>query len=100
PNISGASFKNTLKGRIDFIGCIRGKNDDLYLEMLARLEKLDPGLLTDSQKSAVRDRFNRHDFILDNLAIVESNSQECCHQGTGVFLEGFGLVTCAHVVCE
>jgi RNA-directed DNA polymerase len=94
------SLKEHLKGQIDFIGAIRGKDDTIYLRLVERLMKLDYSLITPAHQNWVRSLRDRDNQILDQLWIVESTSfdRKDCEQGTGFFLEGFGLVTCAHCI--
>ncbi|MDX9799212.1 MAG: reverse transcriptase domain-containing protein [Bacteroidales bacterium] len=39
------SFKHVIKGKIDYLGAVRGKNDYLYLKLLFRLKALAPDLV-------------------------------------------------------
>lgn len=95
---TSSSFKETLRGRIDFIGTVRGKDDLLYLRLLERLINLDRDLIHPQSRQAVRESLDRVGAILDDLWVVESTSDDDTDiaQSTGFFVEGFGIITCAH----
>ncbi len=97
-NAETGSFKDTLKGRIDFIGSIRGRDDLLYLRLLNRLISLEPSLVSPGARQAVRSAIDRPGAVLDELWIIESmsNDEKRIDQSTGFYLRGFGIVTCAH----
>ncbi len=40
------SFKNVVKGRIDFIGSVKGRSDPVYQKLLLNLAKLDPEIVS------------------------------------------------------
>jgi RNA-directed DNA polymerase len=41
------SFRNIVRGRIEFVGTVRGKDDKIYLNFLRSLKKLAPDLVND-----------------------------------------------------
>ncbi len=41
------SFRNIIRGRIEFVGTVRGKDDPIYLNFLKWLKKLAPDLVSD-----------------------------------------------------
>ncbi|MFM7599972.1 MAG: reverse transcriptase domain-containing protein [Pseudanabaena sp.] len=43
------SFRNIIRGRIEFVGAVRGKNDPIYLNFLRWLKKLAPDLVSDAK---------------------------------------------------
>lgn len=45
------SFRKIIRGRIDFVGMVRGKDDQIYLNFLRWLKKLAPDLVSDSKFS-------------------------------------------------
>jgi len=51
------SFRNIVRGRIEFVGAVRGKDDRIYLNLLRWLKKLAPDLVSDSKIN-----FNETDF--------------------------------------
>ncbi len=50
---SKPSFKRVVKGKIAYLGMVRGKFDDIYLKFLTQLQKLAPELVKKSQVSKV-----------------------------------------------
>ena len=93
-------FKETLRGKIDFIGTVRGKDDAIYLKFLQRLADLDKTLLSSDSLNKLRQFNDRFSHVLDNLFVIETTATDDsdCSQGTGFYLEGIGVVTCAHVL--
>ncbi len=45
--INPDSFRNIVRGRIEFVGTVRGKDDKIYLNFLRALKKLAPDLVDD-----------------------------------------------------
>lgn len=93
-------FSEMVRGKIDFIGTVRGKEDTIYLRLLQQLADLNKDLLSRRTLNNLRLVNNRYDHILDNLWVVESTSENdlTFKQGTGFYLEGFGVITCAHIL--
>jgi RNA-directed DNA polymerase len=79
------SFKRVVKGKIDFLGMVRGKADAVYLRFLKQYAALDPEFRMKADPEAVLER-----------ALWVLDSEEL--QGTGFMLEGYGLITSAHVL--
>ena len=77
-----------VKGKIEFVGMVRGKDDELYYKLLKELDSLIPNFV----KVPVRkDQLN---WFNENVWIIETDED----QGTGFLLSGIGLVTAAHVL--
>lgn len=95
-------FKQMVRGKIDFIGTVRGKDDVLYLKLLQRLADLDSSLLSNLTINKLKQLNDRHTFILDNLWIIEATSMHLSifHQGTAFYTKDYGLITCAHVLMD
>jgi RNA-directed DNA polymerase len=83
-------LKRVVRGRIEFVGQVRGKDDPIFRQLL-----LEFGLLNPEYGIEVGDDIDS-DFraIKGALWVYESDST----QGTAFMLEGYGLVTCAHVL--
>jgi S1-C subfamily serine protease len=92
PSRTKPSFKKVLKGKIDFVGMIRGRLDPVYLSLSRKLQRLDPALV----KRLPSERWI--DEIKSAMFVIESHSDKAVSQGTGFALKGVGIVTCAHVV--
>jgi RNA-directed DNA polymerase len=93
-------FKEMVRGKIDFIGTVRGKDDAIYLKLLQQLSKLDDSLLSKRTLSQLKIITDRHQHVLENLWVVEATAlddSECC-QGTGFYVENYGVITCSHVL--
>jgi RNA-directed DNA polymerase len=85
------SFRRVVKGHIDFLGMIRGLDDPLYRTLLLKYAALVPGYAV---RPAQYRRPNHVRTWKDAIWIIETDET----QGTAFELEGYGLVTCAHVV--
>src|SRR5262245_61040256 len=86
------SHQRELLGKLDFLVMVRGYDDPVYTKLLRQYAALDG----DYRPKPARLRRNHLSRFEDAIWIVEC--LETCKQGTGFFLEGFGLVTCHHVV--
>ena len=85
------TFRQVVKGHIDFLGMIRGTNDRWYREFIDRYATLVPEYIPRPPSSR---RPNHLRTWKDAIWVIETDEG----QGTAFELEGFGLVTCAHVV--
>ena len=47
-----APFKNVLRGKIEFLGMVRGKNDAIYQKYLMAFNKLDPNFIPSTAGAA------------------------------------------------
>ena len=85
-------LRRVIRGRIEFVGQVRGKDDPIFRRLL-----LDFGILNPAYGIEVGDDIDT-DFrtIKTALWVYESEST----QGTAFMLEQYGLVTCAHVLGE
>ncbi len=93
PSRGKPSLKTVLKGKIDFIGMVRGKLDPVYLSMMMKLQRLDQGLVKRIPSPGWIAEIGSALFVIDFLTGKGTHEQ-----GTGFVLKGVGLVTCAHVL--
>jgi hypothetical protein len=93
-------FRETLRGKIEFIGTVRGRDDSLYLKLLGHLATLDETAISAKARERFRQISSRSDYILNRLWVVESTMQDDsdCFQGTAFFIKDVGIITCEHVV--
>ncbi len=93
-------FKEFVRGKIDYIGSVRGRDDSIYLKLLQELADLEPALLSYRVHERLRKLNDRFAFILDLLVVIDSTKWDDsdCLQGTGFHLEGYGVITCEHTV--
>lgn len=80
-------YRNVIKGRIDFIGQVRGRQDYIYRKLYNWFNQLDG-----SGRPPFPTSFEEE--LEQSLFVIECGSK----QGTGFLLKGVGLVTCNHVV--
>jgi RNA-directed DNA polymerase len=84
-------FRQVVKGHIDFIGMVRGSVDPIYEELLENYASLE----AEFRKRPRHRRSRSHlPTFEDALWVIEWD----WGLGTGFELEGYGLVTCAHVL--
>jgi len=87
-----ADFDEVLRGKIEFVGFIRGRDDELFLKLLGRYAeqvptaKLRPVTLTPSASDTVLGQ-----------AIWLLEDEEEYFQGTAFAAQGYGLLTAWHV---
>lgn len=101
-------FNRLVKGKIDYLGMVRGKGDPLFLKFLRELSVLDPELvdLTFLQRRVegpegsylVPTNTDETEELLEHVWVIITEDDEKIRQGTGFFLKGCGLVTCSHVL--
>ena len=101
-------FNRLVKGKIDYLGMVRGKGDPLFLKFLRQLAVLDPELVDLSflQRQVegpegvylVPTNTDETEELLEHVWVIETEDDEMLRQGTAFFLEGCGLVTCSHVL--
>jgi RNA-directed DNA polymerase len=89
---SAATFKSIVKGHLNFVAMVRGHDDLVYDKLLQRFS----GLTGVPPRPLNRRPRNHLQNFADAIWIVEA--WEGFAQGTGFELEGFGLVTCMHVL--
>ena len=95
PFRSEPSFGRIIKGKLNFLAMVRGNDDKLCRKLLVQYSRLNP-LYTVHPLGSQANHLKRPE---DAIWIVEYfNTLEDSFQGTGFFLEGFGFVTCEHVV--
>jgi RNA-directed DNA polymerase len=85
-----AQLDRALFGRIQFVGSIRGWDDPLYINLRNQFNDLNP-----SKKIPVKTIDWERAAELATWVIEDLETEI---QGTAFFLEGYGIVTCAHCV--
>jgi len=87
-------FKKVVKGKIDFIGFVKGRDSSAYAKSYWKYCELD-------RKFRFRTITASNDasdiVIRECLWVLESEYGER-KQGTGVYIKGLGIVTCCHVL--
>lgn len=83
------NFERVIFGRIQYVGSIRGYDDDVYRKLRDQFNELS------SLKIPIHE--SSWDYKLEN-AIWVLESESGTMQATAFFLDGVGLVTCAHCV--
>ena len=87
-------FKHIVRGKIEYIGAVRGRTDMIYLRYLAEFARLAPEFASEKTLSWLREQ-DKYQSVLDKLVIVEVDypSGLIPNGGTAFFLKDVGLVT-------
>jgi retron-type reverse transcriptase len=86
-NYGGRSdFQYALRGKIEFVGQIRGRPDRLFRSLADQFNNL-------TTSGRIRTALTMDEVAKHATWIIESERDE---QGTAFFVETYGLVTCAH----
>jgi hypothetical protein len=106
PNREKPSFARVVRGKIEFIGAVRGKDDAVYLKHLTRFKSLQcgyplavpsellwNGLVREVALSDLLTLYRAHVF---HLEILKGNGD--CGGATGFLFREDCFVTCAHVM--
>ena len=82
-------FKEVLKGKLNHIAFIRGRNDKVFLKYAEQFNKIF--------KEAIFDIDEQRELndILQNVFVIESQAED--RQGSGFLLKNYGIVTSYHV---
>jgi RNA-directed DNA polymerase len=91
-------FIEAVKGKIEHLGHIRGEKDPIYFSFLKQINDLVPDLLSEDKRRILGEHFDLVNSVLEKLLVIEAENDETANQGTGFYLENYGLVTCAHVI--
>jgi S1-C subfamily serine protease len=98
PKTPPPSFKRVVKGKLDFLTMVRGKDDSVCIRLLRDYARLAP----EFRFTSVGGPHTNIDLIKDAVwvleALVDVEGNVVTNQGTAFFLKGIGLVTCAHVL--
>ncbi len=86
-------FSRVVRGKIEFVGSVRGKADPLYWRLLRRYAQLDIGYVLKEPDDFVE----YDDQQLKNAIWVLMDE---AGQSTAFFLRGFGMITCAHAITK
>jgi RNA-directed DNA polymerase len=82
-------FRQSVQGRLGYIAAVKGHRDHVYGRLVASGRRL----IDDKEDG---DAFYSLPLPEDAMVVIEHPLS----QGTGFFLEGVGLVSCAHVVAD
>jgi RNA-directed DNA polymerase len=90
PYRGAPSFRQILKGKIAYVGMVRGKRSKIFLQFGRDLRALDPQLVEKWDLDTMDERLRK------SLCVLECDK----NQGTGFLLKGVGLITCFHVLTD
>lgn len=90
----GPSFKRVVKGKIDYIGFIKGRDSTVHSQLLWEYARLDRQFAC---KTIIAGENAGLRVIREAIWVIQSEDGDYS-QGTGFFVSGVGLVTCWHVL--
>jgi RNA-directed DNA polymerase len=85
-NGNGFDFESVVRGKIGFIGQIRGRPDEIFKKLALKFNQLAIG-------GKIRTALSNAEIADQAVWVIEHDGDT---QGTAFFLEGAGIVTCAH----
>jgi RNA-directed DNA polymerase len=88
-------FLRVLRGKIEFVGSVRGRDDIIYLLLLDRYLELDKKARV---RRVVATAAASPEVVERAIWLLEEREGPVHVQGTGFAAEGIGLITAAHVV--
>jgi RNA-directed DNA polymerase len=96
------SLKYVIKGKLSFLRSIRGGRDQIFNKFAKQYNAL---VDDDTLKFKIYEETEPETNAINSLWVIETNydnhkGESISSQGTGFLLDGFGLITCAHVVSE
>lgn len=96
------SLLYVVKGKLAFLRSVRGGRDPIFQKLANRFNALVPD---ETKKFLIIESTAPEQVAIKSLWVLEAcyddeNGGVLVAQGTGFYLDGFGLVTCAHVVTE
>jgi len=91
PFDSPRTFRQIVKGKINFLKAVRGPLNPSYLKFCKQLAGLDPEF---ARIWAIIQKRGKPADPEDAVLVLQSST----NQGTGFFLADVGLITCAHVI--
>lgn len=87
------AFKNVVKGKIDFLGLVKGKQSRTYLAFLRQYASLDPVYTLPPELPTWETNLGE---LRKSVWAIRGDNGE----GTAFYLHEVGIVTCAHVVID
>jgi RNA-directed DNA polymerase len=90
---SGSLFKKIVKGKLDYLGMVRGHDSRAHLSLLEKYATLSPEY---TWPSSLPPRELKISVLETAVFAVEGPTS----QGTGFVFSDKGLITCAHVVAK
>jgi RNA-directed DNA polymerase len=88
-------FSNVVRGKIEFIGSVRGKSDPLYWRLLRQYAALDTTCVLKEP-----DEFVEYDIQELKSAIWVLMDKSTYNQSTAFSLKSVGIVTCDHGITD
>jgi RNA-directed DNA polymerase len=85
------SFRYVVKGKIDFLGMVKGKQSRVYLSLLKQFAQLNPTYSLPPELPTWETNLSE---LKKAVWALRGNSSE----GTAFYLKDVGLITCAHVI--
>ena len=81
-------FEQVILGKINFVRMVRGSRNNIYKRLINKYNTI-------AKNGYPELELNEDKILEDYIWIIEVNDWE---QGTGFLLEGYGMITCSHVL--
>ncbi|MCF8011867.1 MAG: trypsin-like peptidase domain-containing protein, partial [Clostridiales bacterium] len=91
PKAFQPKFSNIVRGKINYIRMIKGEENPVYQKLASKFNDLNGG-------GFPKYYHNLREELEAAVWIIEGEGGT--NQGTGFMLEGFGMITCAHVLTK
>lgn len=87
--INTRRYVSFMRGKLEFFRMVRGAGDDLFWKLAQKYNEAVNEEVFPTEK-----RKSRIEFLHERVFIIETDDE----QGTAFALDGYGLVTCRHVI--
>ena len=94
---AGAAFREVVRGKIAYIGLVKGKTDPVHFKLNEQFMELLDDQYVPRPVPTEREFIRQALWVLE---CMEEGENVVVKQGTAVAIQGIGLVTCAHVLCD
>src|SRR5690348_9146926 len=88
-------FMRVLRGKIEFIGAVRGRDDDIYLRLMDKFKRLHPRTY---MKPVIVSAHASPAVLARAVWVLED--EESGYQGTAFAADKLGMLTAAHVLAS
>jgi RNA-directed DNA polymerase len=86
-------FKKVVRGKIEFIGFVRGRDHLSYVALIERFHSLHP----EARVKPIKVEKGTHTSVIEQAIWLMENN-DCSRQGTAFAIDGKHLLTAAHVL--
>lgn len=99
-SVGERTLQRVMKGRIEYVGQIRGRNDPIYKKQYDKLYDLERESFIDNYLCAIpKDivRVLRETVWVISVEYTDTDGSIVCSQGTAFYVGDIGFLTCDHI---